>query len=113
MRTHAIRERSELAVARSALLVIDRAAGASMALDATPRLVMRAIAIAKPGGPEVLVEVERPAPEPSRGARSSGIAELDGEGCGFGRGHGSPMVASLFIFPRLRARLLVCRATYS
>ncbi|HEY1556647.1 MAG TPA: NAD(P)H-quinone oxidoreductase [Kofleriaceae bacterium] len=28
---------------------------------------MRAIAIAKPGGPEVLVEVDRPTPEPSRG----------------------------------------------
>ena len=28
---------------------------------------MRAIAIAKPGGPEVLVAVERPLPEPSRG----------------------------------------------
>ncbi|HTR55994.1 MAG TPA: NAD(P)H-quinone oxidoreductase [Kofleriaceae bacterium] len=28
---------------------------------------MRAIAITKPGGPDVLVEVERPTPEPSRG----------------------------------------------
>src|SRR3954470_1740204 len=28
---------------------------------------MRAIVISKPGGPEVLTPVERPAPEPSRG----------------------------------------------